>query len=208
MRKDHCGIRELDHLICSDCYRYAGSSANKDLVRTWLMQWGFRYTCLLRKAQAHRRGPAYYWYRLRLLMASHKTGFQIGYGARIGTGLFLGHRGTIIVNEQASLGSNVNLSPGVVIGQENRGARRGAPVLGNRVWVGANAVIVGAVHIGNDVLIAPNAFVNRDVPDHSIALGNPVRIIARERATEGYCHHLVPPMESDDQYAVGEEDLR
>ena len=43
--------------------------------------------------------------------------------------------------------------------------RKGTPVIGNRVRIGANATIVGNVHIGDDVVIAPNAFVNIDVPD-------------------------------------------
>ncbi|MBT1180846.1 serine acetyltransferase [Bifidobacterium sp. CP2] len=133
---------------------------------------------------------------------SKQTGFQIGYGARIGTGLFIGHRGTVIVNGEARLGSNVNLSPGVVIGQENRGRRKGVPQLGNRVWVGSNAVIVGGIHIGNDVLVAPNAYVNFDVPDHSIVVGNPARVIHRENATEGYCHNQVSDLVPDEEYSV------
>ena len=52
--------------------------------------------------------------------------------------------------------------------------------------IGANAVIVGNITIGSDVLIAPPAYVNFDVPDHSIVIGNPARIIHRENATEDY----------------------
>ena len=62
----------------------------------------------------------------------------------------------------------------------------GVPKIGNEVWIGPNAVIVGKVTIGDDVLIAANAYINFDVPDHSIVIGNPGKIIARESATEGY----------------------
>ena len=46
------------------------------------------------------------------------------------------------------------------------------PTIGNDVWIGVNATIVGKVSIGDDVLIAPNAFVNCDIPSHSVVFGN------------------------------------
>lgn len=201
-------MTEVAELINTDCYRYASDNSFMTRVKQRYVQTGFHYTVILRKAQAHPHGLSHMWYRFRLLRVSKKTGLQIGYGAVIGTGLFIGHRGTVIVNGQARLGSNVNLSPGVVIGQENRGKHAGVPQLGNRVWVGSNAVIVGKIRIGNDVLIAPNAYVNFDVPDHSIVIGNPARIIHRENATEGYCHNLVANAAPDEQYSVTEETAR
>ena len=60
----------------------------------------------------------------------------------------------------AKIGANCNLSKNVLIGQELRGPRKGSPVLGNNVYVGIGAAIVGKVTIGDDVLIAPNSFVN------------------------------------------------
>lgn len=54
-----------------------------------------------------------------------------------------------------------------------------------------NAVVVGGVVIGNDVLIAPNAFVNFDVPDGAIVLGNPGKIILKDKASEKYIVYKV-----------------
>lgn len=54
------------------------------------------------------------------------------------------------------------------------------------MWIGTNAVVVGKITIGDDVLIAPGAFVNFDVSPHSIVVGNPAKIISRENATEKY----------------------
>lgn len=84
------------------------------------------------------------------------------------------------------MGENIDILPGVLIGAEDRGKRKGSPTLGNQIFIGANSVIVGKVKIGDDVLIAPNSFVNFDIPSHSIVLGNPAKIIGRENATEGY----------------------
>lgn len=64
------------------------------------------------------------------------------------------------------------------------GGRQEVPAIGNDVWIGINAIIVGKITIGDDVLIAPNSYVNCDVPSHSIVFGNPCIIKHRENATE------------------------
>lgn len=74
---------------------------------------------------------------------------------------------------------------GVTIGQENHGERKGAPVIDDNIWSGVNATIVGAIKIGKDVLMAPNTYVNCDVPDHSIVFGNPCIIKHRDNARKG-----------------------
>ena len=67
----------------------------------------------------------------------------------------------------------------------------GVPVIGNQVWIGANATIVGKIKIGDNVLIAPNSYVNFDVPDNSVVIGNPAKITSNERATTGYINNVV-----------------
>lgn len=101
-------------------------------------------------------------------------------------GLYLGHPYNITVSSGAVLGMNVNLHKGCTIGRENRGKREGCPTIGSCVSVGINATVVGNISIGDDVMIAAGAFVNHDVPSHSICVGNPCRIISRVGATDGY----------------------
>ena len=101
------------------------------------------------------------------------------------------HNGRIIINSKATIGKNCNIATGVTIGQENRGRREGAPVIGDSVWIGTNAVIVGNITIGKDVLIAPLSYVNFDVPDHSIVIGNPGKIIPKDNATMNYINRKV-----------------
>lgn len=79
----------------------------------------------------------------------------------------------------------------MTIGQENRGNRKGVPTIGNNVWIGINAIIVGNISIGDDVTIGPGAYVNCDVPSHSIAIGNPCVIHHRDNATEHYIDNPV-----------------
>lgn len=131
--------------------------------------------------------------KLLRLRIEHKYGVNFGlvHVATVGEGLYLGHPFCINVNAGSIIGSNCNIGKCVTIGQENRGKRKGTPTLGSRVWVGSGAVIVGKITIGDDVLIAPNSYVNMDVPSHSIVIGNPGRIIPRDNATEGYINNTV-----------------
>jgi len=106
-----------------------------------------------------------------------RYGIQIPHVTQIGPGLFIGHFGGIVVSSEATIGANCNIAQGVTIGRINQGPRKGAPQIGDKVWIGPNAVIVGNVKIGNNALIAPLAFVNIDVPDNCMAIGNPAKIV-------------------------------
>lgn len=101
-------------------------------------------------------------------------------------GLYLGHAHNINVNPDAIIGKRCNIHKGVTIGQESRGKRKGAPTIGNNVWIGVNSTVVGKIKIGDDVMIAPNSYVNCDVPSHSIVIGNPCIIKHRDNATDKY----------------------
>ena len=72
---------------------------------------------------------------------------------------------------------------GVTIGLKNTG-QRGAPVLGDRVDIGAGAKLIGPIRIGNDVAIGANAVVLCDVPDGCIAVGVPAVIKPRRHPVQ------------------------
>lgn len=116
-------------------------------------------------------------------------GLEIPVETEIGGGLYIGHPYNITINPSAILGSNINIHKGVTIGQENRGQRRGSPKIGNQVWIGVNATIVGKIEIGDDVLIAPNSYVNCNIPSHSIVFGNPCIIKENDCATGNYINN-------------------
>ena len=139
----------------------------------------------------HRNPLMYFIWPTVYRRVTRITQIQVPLFTNIGEEFYIGHCGRIIINPKAVIGKNVNISTGCTIGQENRGKRMGAPVISDNVWIGTNAVIVGAVHIGTDVLIAPNSYVNCDVPEHSIVLGNPCVIKHRLNATESYVNDIV-----------------
>jgi len=177
--------KELKSIIQSDIDRgYGKSGFRRPLALRYLITW--------RKASYYgKKHPLGILYRIRLQSLSLKTGIQIPTDTQIGKGLLIAHFGTIIINPAVKMGDNINIAPNVVIGKANRGDKKGVPTIGNRVWIGTGAVIVGKITIGDDVLIAPNAYVNMDVPAHSIVVGNPAVIHARENATQDYINNIV-----------------
>ena len=170
-----------------DLYRYFGQQGPA-LLQRFFPAYEIRYIKAFRRCQKH---PKSFLCHLRLRSISKRTQIQIPPCVLIGGGFQILHLGRVVVNHHVKIGRNCTINPGVLIGQEERGQKRGSPTIGDRVWIGTNAVIVGKIHIGNDVLIAPNAYVNFDVPDHSVVLGNPGRIIENKHATLGYIKNPV-----------------
>jgi serine O-acetyltransferase len=100
--------------------------------------------------------------------------------ATIGGGLYIGHIGGVHINPQAIIGSNCNIGHRVTIGASAMG-RKGAPVLGDGVFVGTGATIIGKIKIGSGVKIAANTLVMSNIPDGATVMGVPGRIIMRAR---------------------------
>ena len=145
-----------------------------------------KYLWYYRKTQASVGSIWYRWYMNRLIRFSEKSGIMLYENMNIPKGLIIGHPGPIIINGEASFDGNLFLTHGVTIGRDIRGKRAGAPHFGKNVCIRCNSTVVGGITIGDDVLIAPNTFVNFDVPSHSIVIGNPASIHHRENATEGH----------------------
>lgn len=193
----------LGETLRADVFRYAGSSDGNAFRKAW-KEPGFRFTWYLRKV-AHYSGTkrgagalAYVYYRNRLNHYRFKYGFDISPTTAIGPGFYLGHFGGVVISPHAVLGANVNIAQGVTIGATSRGSKLGAPTLEDRVWVGANAILVGRITIGREALIAPGAYVNFDVPPKAVVLGNPGKVVA-ETGSAGYVNRV---MEGSDSAGV------
>ena len=150
-----------------------------------------RFLRVLRTAQSSNNKIVKLVCKVLLKYYRENYGLEIPPETKIGKGLYLGHAFNITINGHSVIGDNCNIHKGVVIGRVNRGSRKGCPTLGNKVWVGINAAIVGKVTIGDDVLIAPCSYVNVDVPSHSVVFGNPCVIKHRDNATEDYINNVI-----------------
>ncbi|MDD3229662.1 MAG: serine acetyltransferase [Oscillospiraceae bacterium] len=178
----------MNRLFIRDYERYTGKAWKLGGALQLIKLTPIRFLFVLRKTTEKN---SFFW-RWCLRCMREKYGLDISQDVAIGAGLALYHPYCIAIHNKAVIGENVNISKGVTIGYAARGDRCGAPVVGSKVWIGPNAAIVGKVVIGDDVLIAPNSYVNCDVPSHSIVLGNPCRIVPRENATEEYIIRTEP----------------
>ena len=200
---------QLKDIVYSDLFRYTGNARRTKAIYTTYLQElrsspEFSYISAFRRTRYYHDQISRYdgwrrvlntakfkvanWYLDKL---SRKYHIQIPYDTNIGKGFYLAHFGRVIIHPKSVIGYNCNVSTGVVIGTQFRGKRKGSPHIGNFVWIGANAVIVGNINIGNNVLIAPGAYVNFDVPDGSIVIGNPGLIRRAPGATLSYINNTI-----------------
>ncbi|WP_224044649.1 serine O-acetyltransferase [Paraburkholderia unamae] len=94
---------------------------------------------------------------------------------QVGRNVTFGYQGLgIVVHRNASLGSNIIISPNVVIGGKGKG-RQGAPVIEDDVTIGAGACILGSVRVGRGAVIGANAVVLEDVAPNATVVGIPAR---------------------------------
>jgi serine O-acetyltransferase len=184
-------MSDLDRIINADLYRHDRLTGFKGFLKGW-SQPGFRYTFLFRKtSQIKKSSLRGIFYRLLKRRYMYKYGFQISSDARIGEGFYLtDHFGTVIVGP-VKIGKNCNINHSVTIGRAYKGGIAGRPTIDDYVWIGAGSVLVGDIKIGKNVLIAPNSFVNFDVPDNSLVIGNPGKIIPKENPTKYYINNVL-----------------
>ena len=112
------------------------------------------------------------------------TGISLPYRAEIGSHLYIGHFGNIIINANAVIGNNCNISQGVTIGVSGRGNKRGVPTVGDNVYIGANAVVAGKITVGDNCMIAANSLVVRPVKSNCTIMGVPAKIISNNTSID------------------------
>jgi serine O-acetyltransferase len=98
------------------------------------------------------------------------TGVEIGPGAVIGPGLRISHGNGIVIGGYARIGRNALLLHQVTIGSPHPGTVEKMPVIGDNVFIGAGAKVIGEITVGDDVFIGVNAIVARDIPSGSRVL--------------------------------------
>lgn len=182
--------REYRYLVRSDLYRMAGRADVATFLNQVTRGIAFKYVFWMRTCRYTARHPLHrlFAYRVARAMLTHYTfkfGISIPFETQIGSGFYIGHFGGIVVNERSVIGKNCNISHGVTLGESNRGRNRGCPVIGDNVYIGPGAKIVGAVRVGNHAAIGANCVVTKDVPDHAVVVGIPGRVISMD-GSAGY----------------------
>jgi cysteinyl-tRNA synthetase len=108
------------------------------------------------------------------------TGIEIHPAAKIGAGFFIDHGMGVVIGETTEIGEDCLLYQGVTLGGTGKEKGKRHPTLGNHVVVGGGAKVLGPIRIGDYVKIGANSVILKDVPDYSIVVGVPGKIIKKK----------------------------
>lgn len=109
--------------------------------------------------------------------AKRRTGVEIHPAAKIGRRLVIDHGTGIVIGATAEIGDDCLLYQGVTLGGTGAAREKRHPTLGNNVMVGCGAKVLGPFRVGDNVKIAANSVVLREVPDNCTVVGIPGHIV-------------------------------
>ncbi len=115
--------------------------------------------------------------RLMSQLSRFFTGIEIHPGARIGPGFFIDHGHGVVIGETAEIGKNVIIFHQVTLGGKGFDSGKRHPTVGDNVVIGAGATLLGPIVIGNNSTIGAGTVVLTDVPEESVVVGNPGRVV-------------------------------
>jgi serine O-acetyltransferase len=108
------------------------------------------------------------------------TGIEIHPGAKVGRNVFIDHGMGVVMGETAEVGDDCTIYQGVTLGGISLNPGKRHPTLGRGVTVGANAVVLGAIVLGDGVKVGSGSVVVKDVPAHATVVGVPARVVAQD----------------------------
>ena len=111
--------------------------------------------------------------------AKRKTGIEIHPGAKIGKGLFIDHGSGVVIGETAIIGNDVTMFHGATLGGTGKEKGKRHPTVGNNVFIGSGAKVLGNIQIGNNVKIGANAVVLKDVENGCTVVGIPAKVVRK-----------------------------
>lgn len=157
---------------------------NRGNVKAKVITTLFRCTEVFAK---RKRRDVLWWCGVPLMVAYRLVvewvlGVELPAKTKVGPGLVIYHGQGLVVRDTAIIGRHVVLRHNTTIGIriERDGSESDAPIIGNRVDIGAHAVVIGPIRIGDDAVVGAGAVVVSDVPNGAIVVGNPARRIHGE----------------------------
>jgi serine O-acetyltransferase len=188
VRKDPDSVAPQRSALRADLDRYVSSyRAHYPAWRAWLhalTEYSFIAVAVYRYGRWARSvrprllaAPLLLLYHFLAFTVHVLFGIDLSSNCVIGPGLYIAHFGGIIVC--GKLGSNCSIGQGVTIGAKGAGRSCGYPEIGDRVYVGAGAMVIGNIRVGDDVVIGANTVVVQDIPSGSRVVSAAVRILPR-----------------------------
>ena len=113
----------------------------------------------------------YFLARLLSHISRHITGVEIHPGASIGRRFFIDHGMGVVIGETTEIGDDVLLYQGVVLGGTSLEKKKRHPTIGHGAVIGAGAIVLGAINIGDHARIGAGSVVLKDVPSNTTVFG-------------------------------------
>ena len=131
---------------------------------------------------------AHFLYRLRIPVIPRLisqisrllTLIEIHPGAEIGKRFFIDHGNGVVIGETSVIGDGVTIYQNVTLGGTGKGHGKRHPTIGSNVVIGAGAIILGAIQIGDNSRVGAGSVVTKSVPPDTTVVGNPSWIVRRE----------------------------
>lgn len=140
------------------------------------------------RAQFYHKIAKFFYNRKLFLIARYisektkrKTGIEIHPGATIGKKLFIDHGIGVVIGETAIIGDNVIMFHGVTLGGTGKEKGKRHPTIGNNVFIGSGAKILGNIKINDNVKIGANAVILKDIKANRTVVGIPGKIVKRNK---------------------------
>lgn len=114
--------------------------------------------------------------------AKRKTGIEIHPGAVIGKGMFIDHGSGVVIGETAIVGDNCTMFHGATLGGTGKEKGKRHPTIGNNVFIGSGAKVLGNILVGDNVKIGANAVVLKDVRSNSTVVGIPAKEVVHKKS--------------------------
>lgn len=137
------------------------------------------------------------------------SGIEIHPAARIGAGFFIDHGAGVVIGETAEIGENVTLFHGVTLGATGKEkSHKRHPTLGDNVFVGSGAKILGPIKIGSNSKIGANSVVLRDVPEAATVAGIRAKVVRIKGLPAGRADESARMAELEARIELLEEEIR
>jgi len=166
-------LRELVEYVSEDLRAHEGDFTRPGFRALLVHRFG---NYRMHKRRPYRSGMTLVYRVLAQYVRNH-YGVEVPFSAKVGRRVVIEHQGGIVIHGCSVIGDDCVIRQGVTLGNRHMNEPFDAPVLGNRVNVGAGAKLLGGVHIGDDASIGANSVVLRDVPAGGTAVGVPARLL-------------------------------
>lgn len=170
--------KECKKLILEDLKRTTNNPSKVNAIRfmitnaSFKMSFWFRIGTYLQGKRWWKLSYYLVFWHYKQLM--YKTSIQLPLGTNVGGGLKFYHFGNVVINKNTTIGKNISIYNGVSIGINGQSF---PPIIGDNVVICTGAKVIGNIIIGNNCVIGANSVVIRDIPENSVAVGVPARVL-------------------------------